>query len=87
MSRGRTPVTVGRLRVECRDHRTSQYLTPKGDPHRLPVSTQGAHRATRDGGSRVNGAAQGWVLMISADSHAKQRGGGMRRGRCREGRW
>ena len=86
MSRGRTPVTVGRLRVECRDHRTSQYLTPKGDPHRLPVSTQGAQRTTRDGGSRIRAVPlQGWVLMISADSHAKRRGGDMRRGRCRGG--
>ena len=85
MSRGRTTVTVGRSYVECRDHRTSQYLTPKDDPRRLPVSTQGAQRTTRDGGSRVNGAAQGWVLMISADSHTQRHGGGMRRGRCRGG--
>ena len=80
MSRGRTTVTVGRSYVECRDHRTSQHLTPKGDPHRLPVSTQGAQRTTRGmegAGSTV--PLQGWVLMISADSHAKRRGGGMRR--------
>ena len=40
MSRGRTPVTVGRLRVECERSSYQQHLTPKGDPLRFPVSPE-----------------------------------------------
>ena len=85
MSRGRTTVTVGRSCVECRDHRTSQYVAPKEDPHRLPVSTQGAQRTTRDGGSRITGASPGVGIDDLRRLTRKRRGGDMRRGRCRGG--
>ena len=71
MSRGRTTVTVGRLRVECERSSYQSISNTQGGPSPFP----GFHSSKAPKGPPgMEGAGspvplQGWVLMISADSH------------------